>query len=137
MQKIISLSELREQWKEVWGIEPHRRIGRKMMERSLAYKVREKEGCGLTPEQRKRLDKLITAYKRNPSYFDQGHSTLKPGMKLVRPWRGKLHTVTVTQAGFYYQDQEYSSLSKVASEITGSRWNGWLFFGLKNRKGSV
>lgn len=48
----LSLKELRALWTEVWRMEPHRRIGRKMMERSLAYKMREQEGYGLTPEQK-------------------------------------------------------------------------------------
>lgn len=130
----LSLIELRNQWAAAWGIDPHRRIGRRMMERSLACKMREQEGRGLTPEQKQRLDKLITAYKRNPNYFDQGHTALKPGMQLIRTWRGKAHTVTVTSKGFTYKDKEYSSLSTIANEITGSRWNGWVFFGLKNKK---
>ncbi len=130
----LSLSQLREQWAEVWGIKPHRRIGRKMMERSLVYKMREQEGFSLTPDQKQRLNKLITAYKRNPNYFDQGHAALKPGIRLIRNWQGKAHAVTVTAKGFTYETREYSSLSKIASEITGSRWNGWVFFGLKNKK---
>ncbi|MGH1397664.1 MAG: DUF2924 domain-containing protein [Alphaproteobacteria bacterium] len=43
-------------------------------------------------------------------------------------------TVTVTTNGFTYQNKEYSSLSTITNEITGSHWNGWLFFGLKNKK---
>lgn len=134
MQKKPTLTELREQWAKVWSMKPHRRIGRKMMERSLAYKMREQDGYGLAPEQKQRLDKLINAYKRNPNYFDQGHIALKPGMRLIRNWQGKAHAVTVTANGFTYQARDYSSLSTIANEITGSRWNGWLFFGLKNKK---
>jgi len=134
MQEKLSLLELRKQWGEAWGIEPHRWIGRSMLERSLAFKMREQEGHGLAPEQKQRLDKLVTAYKRNPNYFDQGHIALKPGMRLIRTWQGTPHTVTVTANGFTYQNKEYSSLSTIANEITGSRWNGWLFFGLKNKK---
>ena len=130
----LSLKELRALWAKVWRMEPHRRIGRKMMERSLAYKMREQEGYGLTSDQKQRLNKLITAYKRNPNYFDQGHAALKPGMRLIRNWQGKAHAVTVPANGFTYEAREYSSLSTIASEITGSRWNGWVFFGLKNKK---
>ena len=127
----LSLEELRAQWAVAWNMEPHARIGRSMLERSLAYKLREQSGGGLRPDQKERLNKLIKAYKRNPDCFDQGHAALKPGMKLIRNWQGKAHTVTVTAKGFEYKETEYSSLSTIANEITGSRWNGWLFFGLK------
>ncbi len=131
MQENLPIAALRQQWAEAWHITPHRWIGRAMLERSLAAKKSAQEGCGLTPNQKKRLSKLVTAYKRNPNYFDQGHAALKPGMKLIRNWQGKPHSVTVTTNGFMYQDKEYSGLSTIASEITGSRWNGWVFFGVK------
>ena len=108
-----------------------------MIERSLAYKLREQDGRGLSHDDKKRLNKLITAYKRDPNYFDQSHAALKPGMRLIRNWRGKAHAVTVTTKGFDYGGRQYSSLSTIASEISGSRWNGWVFFGLKNKKESV
>ncbi len=130
----LTFLEIRSLWEKEWGMKAHARIGRKMMERSLFYKLREKSGYGLNPDQKKRLNKLITTYKRNPNYFDQGHIALKPGMRFIRNWKGKPHTVTITAHGFSYQNKEYSSLSTIASEITGSRWNGWLFFGLKNKK---
>lgn len=127
----LTLQDLRKRWAQAWGMEPHGRIGRKMLERSLVFKARERNGHGLTSAQQKRLNKLVASYKRNPDCFDQGHASLKPGMRLVRKWQGHTHTVTVTAAGFEYQGRDYSSLSTIASEITGSRWNGWLFFGLK------
>jgi len=56
---------------------------------------------------------------------------LKPGTRLERIYKGKAHNVLVTESGFEYQDQLYKSLSKIANDITGKRWNGWVFFGLK------
>ena len=134
MTETLSLAELRDKWAQAWGRPAHKWIGRQMLERSLEFKARESSGLGLNTEDRQRLEGLIKAYKRNPNYFDQGHKTLKPGMRLVRAWQGKTHSVTVTAAGFYYEGKDYSSLSTIANEITGSRWNGWLFFGLKNKK---
>jgi hypothetical protein len=52
-------------------------------------------------------------------------------MRLVRTWKGKKYGVTVTQNGFEYEGKSYTSLSHIANTITSSRWNGWLFFGLK------
>ena len=127
MQEKLVLSELRKRWAEVWGIQPHKGIGRTMLEKSLDYK---KEG-GLTPEQKTRLDQLIKQYKRNPRSFDEGCAALKPGTRLIRNWKGKRHAVTVKTDGFDYQGQHYTSLSQIANNITKSRWNGRVFFGVK------
>lgn len=126
----LPLNELRQMWARAWGREPHARIGRTMLEKSLEYKTREREGCSLTPEQQARLEQLGKQYKRNPACFD-GNNLLKPGTRLVRMHEGKKHSVLVKVEGFEYQGRTYSSLSKIANDITGKRWNGWLFFGLK------
>ncbi len=126
--KRLSIEELRERWAEAWGCKPHIRLGRVMMEVSLLYKLKESR---ITPEQQDRLDKLVADYKRNPSCFDNRVGALKPGTRLVRVYNGKKHSVVVQAEGFEYGGQTYRSLSKIANNITGSRWNGWLFFGLK------
>ena len=56
--------------------------------------------------------------------------TLKSGARLLREWHGRTHTVTVTEDGFDYAGTSYSSLTKVARVITGTRWSGPRFFGL-------
>lgn len=96
-----------------------------MMEKSLSYK---EYGLALTHEAE--LKKLIKQYKRNPKCFDE-NNPLKPGTKLVRHWKGRQHSVIVKPDGFEYEDCVYSSLSKIANDITGSKWNGYLFFGVK------
>ncbi len=126
----LPLNELRQMWARAWGREPHPRIGRTMLEKSLEYKTREREGHGLTSEQQARLEQLIKQYKRNPACFD-GNGPLKPGTRLVRIHEGKKHSVLVKAEGFEYQGRVYGSLSKIANDITGKRWNGWVFFGLK------
>ncbi len=125
------LNELRERWARAWGVEPHARIGRTMLEKGLAYKVQEQEHGGLSPDQQKRLDQLVKEYKRNPNALDNPSGPLKPGTRLVRIHNGMKHSVLVKVDGFEYCGQTYSSLSKIANGITGKRWNGWVFFGLK------
>lgn len=129
MQKLetLSLEELRIEWKKHWKIKPHKGIGRTMLERSLEYKINNH----LTDEQNERLNMLIKQYKRNPTCFDRGNNVLKPGTRLVREWQGKRHCVTVKSNGFDYLDRHYTSLSQIANDITGTRWNGHVFFGLK------
>jgi hypothetical protein len=131
----MSLTELRQQWAEVWGKNPHAKIGRMMLIKSLEYKRREQETGGMLDLQ-KRLKTLVAAYKRNSRYFDEGVHGIKPGTRLVKTWKEKRHTVLVVKNGFEYEDRIYTSLSEIAATITGSRWNGWVFFGLKkhNRK---
>lgn len=124
----MHIQELRDRWAAAWGMQPHARIGRTMLEKSLAYKISDKH---LTPEQQARLDQLIKQYKRNPTSFDGPSGQLKPGTRLVRMHNGKKHSVLVKAVGFEYAGQTYSSLSKIANDITGKRWNGWVFFDLK------
>lgn len=124
------LHELRQIWARAWGREPPARIGRTMLEKSLEYKVHEQEGHGLTMEQSVRLSQLIKQYTRNPQCFDGSHA-LTPGTRLVRMHAGKKHSVLVKAEGFEYQGIVYGSLSKIAHQITGTHWNGKLFFGLK------
>lgn len=128
----LSLDELRARWTEEWGLEPHARIGRSMLEKSLVLKTQ----SNLTREQQARLDQLIKQYKRNPKCFDEECTALKPGTRLIRNWKGTRHAVTVKANGFDYQDQHYTSLSQIANDITGSRWNGRLFFGIKKQERS-
>ncbi len=125
MSEKLSLTQLREKWQKTWNIAPHPRIGRAMLEKSLAFKENER---ALSSEQHKRLKELIAAYKRSPHSFET--STLKPGTRLERIYHGQKHSVLVTSSGYDYQGVEYKSLSKIANHITGSKWNGWLFFGL-------
>ncbi|OZA00353.1 MAG: hypothetical protein B7X99_04480 [Rhizobiales bacterium 17-65-6] len=56
------------------------------------------------------------------------------GTRLLREWQGVEQIVTVTQGGFEWQGRPYQSLSAIARAITGTRWNGWVFFGLKNHR---
>jgi len=130
----LSLEELRQQWAEAWCLLPHDRIGRLTLEKSLAFKLREQRGEWLNTEQRQRLDQLISAYKRNSKFFDEDLSDLKPGIRLVKNYNGEHHSVEVLTAGFRYREKVYGSLSEIASTIAGTRWNGWVFFGLKKRK---
>lgn len=125
-----SLEMLRVKWCEVWGRNPHYRIGRKMLIRSIRYKIQLKS----IPSFQKRLDELVKAYKRNPKCFNRNRMTLKPGTRLIRDWNGKRYSVLVQKSGYQYKDKIYNSLSQIASEITCTRWNGLVFFGLKKRE---
>lgn len=132
MQEKLDISELRERWQKLWGITPHKGIGRSMLEKSLAFKTQQT----LTPDQQSQLDGLIKQYKRNPKCFDEECASLKPGTRLVRNWKGVRHSVLTKSNGFEYQGRHYTSLTQIANDITSSRWNGRAFFGLKKKEAS-
>lgn len=132
----LSLMALRHKWAEYWKFEPHAHIGRTMLIKSLEFKMREARGDGLSAEQQQRLDNLIAQYKRNPKIFEERSPAIKPGVRLVKNYNGQHHSVLVRADGFEYRDKTYGSLSEIANLIAGTRWNGWVFFGLKKRGGS-
>ena len=125
------INELRDLWQQYWQKEPHKYISRQMLIRSIKYKQWEEETRGIPPDIQTRLDRLIARYKRDPQCFDQPVHDLKPGTVLIRTYKKKTHKVHVLPDGFEYKEKRYSSLSQLATEITGTRWNGWTFFGLK------
>jgi hypothetical protein len=130
---VMQLPALRKRWKECWGLEPPLHIGRSLLVKSIVFKQRQDRGEGMTSEQQKRLSGIIKAYKRNPKSFAKDAASLKPGMRVVKLYNGVRHSVLVRSDGFEYHDQTYTSLSEIAYFITGTRWNGWVFFGLKKR----
>ena len=128
--------ELKQQWRELFDREPPA-FNRRYLESRLAYRIQELAYGGLKPETIKRLEAL-------GEQLDGGNITLrrirtdnKPiaGTRLIREWQGVEHCVTVLQDGYEWQGRSYQSLSSVARAITGTRWNGWTFFGLKNHRG--
>lgn len=123
----LTLEELRNQWKNAWGMKPHERVGRVMLEKSLIYKLQE----NLTTQQQDMLNKWVKQYSSNPKCFDKRSDIFKPGTQLVRIYNGEKHIVTVRNNSFEYGEKIYSSLSKIANIITGSKWNGYVFFGIK------
>lgn len=106
-------------------------LSRDLIIRMVAHKLQEKALGGLTGAVKRKLKLLgeqVTA-----GVNKAGVINLKPGTKLVRSWRDRTYTVAVLDDGFEYDAKHYSSLSKIACEITGAHWSGPRFFGLKPR----
>jgi hypothetical protein len=97
----------------------------------VAYRLQEKALGGLTGAVKRKL-KLL-AQQAQPGGALEAFISLKPGTKLVRSWHGKTFTITVLQDGFEYDGKRYGSLSQIACLITGTRWSGPRFFGLKSK----
>jgi hypothetical protein len=96
------------------------------MLRAVAYKLQERAYGGLSAAVRRAL------MNREPTVLAKSHTQqIRPGTVLVREWQGKTHRVEVIEGGAVYRGRRYRSLSEVAREITGSRWSGPRFFGLR------
>ena len=106
--------------------------GTHLLRRRLAYELQAKALDDLPPEAQRRLKRLHEAFKADPGFTPMPGLGLKPGTVLTRSWHGVLHQVRVTDQGFDYRGERFGSLSEVARRITGTRWSGPLFFGLKN-----
>jgi hypothetical protein len=107
--------------------------GTHLLRRRLAYELQAKALGDLPREAQRRLKRLRKAFKAEPGFTPLPGLGLKPGTVLTRTWHGVLHQVQVTNEGFDYRSKRFDSLSEVARRITGTRWSGPLFFGLKGR----
>lgn len=127
----LQITDLRREWRRFCGSEPPARASRDLLMRGVAYRVQERAQGGLGRSTRNRLRALARQLEAGTgTAFDPGIA-LKPGAKLVREWHGRTHTVAVLEDGFDYGGTRYSSLSVIARRITGARWSGPRFFGIR------
>jgi len=134
--KTDTSAELKDQWRELFGSEPPP-YSRSYLQSRLAYRVQEIAHGGLKPVTIQRLEALGEQLDGGNVVLRRIRHDDKPiaGTRLIRAYRGIEHCVTVRQEGYEYQGRPYGSLSAIARAITGTRWNGWVFFGLKNARG--
>jgi Protein of unknown function (DUF2924) len=125
---------LKARWRELFDTEPPP-YNRRFLESRLAYRVQELAYGGLKPETLERLAALAEQVGGKPAKrARQAHDRPIAGTRLIREWQGVEHSVTVRDDGYEYQGRPYKSLSSIARQIAGTRWNGWTFFGLKNQR---
>lgn len=145
----MTVAQLRERWKEVFGEETKQRHRRYLIKR-LAWRLQEDQLPKLTPEQEERVQQYMREYEAMPpeKWFPnagRGRKTTaskmppgkpqrrrlpQPGSVITRNWKGHQVAVKVLTKGFEFQGRIYRSLSGIAREVTGTSWNGWKFFGL-------
>ena len=132
--KAAPVAELKKQWRELFSEEPPA-FNRRYLESRLAYRIQELAYGGLKQETVRRLQQMGEQLDGGNITTRRVRADLKPivGTRLIREWQGVEHTVTVTQDGFEWQGRPYQSLSAIARAVTGSRWNGPLFFGLRDK----
>jgi hypothetical protein len=135
--KTATTPELKAQWRDLFDSEPPP-FNRRYLESRLAYRIQELAYGGLKPETIRRLERLGEELdggdnKKRGIRADRDRPIT--GTRLLREWQGVEQIVTVTADGFEWQGRPYKSLSAIARAITGTRWNGLVFFGLKRQGG--
>jgi Protein of unknown function (DUF2924) len=133
----LDVGELRARWHTVFRrlAPPH--LPRHLLFRILAYRLQADRLGDLDADSRRWLDRLgsvsADSMDRLVADLNRARTELRPGTLLTREWDGHLQRVTVRDDGFVWNGNTYRSLSKVAFAITGARWNGPRFFGLRDR----
>ena len=129
----LSVSELKSRWRSLYGIEPPPRSSRKLLTSAIAYRIQERALGGLKPSVRRLLERASEDTGSRRILPTRPVTRASTGTVLIRDWQGKSHHVTVLDGGVLYRNRSYRSLSQVARVITGCRWSGPLFFGLRGR----
>jgi Protein of unknown function (DUF2924) len=129
----MPIVELRARWCATFKREAPRAFGPDLLRRNLAYKIQEDAYGGLDRTTAWLLKGLMAQFAKSNGRIALARR-VKPGAILVREWKGQSHRVTVLEDGFAYQGEAYASLSEIARLVTGTRWNGPKFFGLRAEK---
>ena len=131
----LSLEALKARWLELKGIPFPKFMRRGLMTKAVAHAIRESASGGLDAATQRKLEQAIRQIVPSGQRPPPAANKIKAGTRLVREWRGRVHEVSVAADGFVWNGERHRSLSEIARLITGTRWNGWVFFGLKNWRG--
>jgi hypothetical protein len=126
------IASLRLRYRELFRVDPPKAFGPDLLRRSIAQRIQERAYGGLPTETARLLRQLIKAMRAKPNGKLELPRRIKAGSELARRWRGTTYRVKVVPEGFSFDGKTYASLSEIASKITGTRWNGPRFFGLRS-----
>ena len=133
--RFLDVQGLRSLWESRYGGIVPAHLPRHLLFRLLAYGLQAEYLGDLDPDSKRVLDRSDSPEDASKRAADAARATksLRPGTMLGREWKGAMHRVAVLAEGFAWNGVTYPSLSKVAFAITGTRWNGPRFFGLRDR----
>jgi len=133
LRRIAAMNKdgLRALWRALHKSEPPKAFGPDLLRRSLAYRVQELAYGGLSPRVKRELAAAVRQIIKRPSARIELPRRIQSGAVLIRQWKGRVIRVTVSDDQFLYEGKRYSSLSEIALLITGTKWNGPRFFGLR------
>ena len=136
---------LQQRWRELYEVEPPFKIRAGFLRRAIAYRLQELVHGGLKPQTRRALRQIAEDLHASRARDLATSSSvavgppcrapvLSPGTRLLREWNGRMESVEVTNDGFVWRDEQYRTLSAVAVAITGTKWSGPKFFGLRAKR---
>lgn len=123
----MSYAELVKSWQKTFHHPPPAKCGEALLKGALAWQIQARSMGGLSAAELKNFRQSILSPTQTLN--------LAVGSRLVRVWQGNTHQVTVLDKGFEYSGQRWLSLSAIARAITGTRWSGPVFFGIKKAGG--
>ncbi|MBA3512289.1 DUF2924 domain-containing protein [Sphingomonas sp.] len=126
-------AQLRAEWRDCWR-KPAPEIGPDLLRRGIAWKRQSRVHGDLPSQARREIEAVLSRLSAGKPAVDDERISLRPGTRLAREWRGTMHQVVVLERGYEHEGRNYSSLTQVASAITGAHWSGPRFFDLKGRK---
>ena len=134
----LSVAELKERWRLLYGSDPPNYNQKNYLVKRLAYRIQELAYGGLSDAAKSKMQDILEQH----GYDDEAaapiqrkeNNTPLVGTRFIREWNGNRYEVTVVKNGFEYEGRLYRSLSAIAKEITGTHWNGRLFFGQRKAK---
>lgn len=135
----LSREELIKIWKKLFKTNSPQHARKEFLIKHIAWEMQAKKQGGYSKETKQKLEKLsvklssgkTTEIKLLEAVKTVSALEIKAGTKLIREYKGEKHEVIAIDKGFGYKNKVYKSLSAIANEITGTRWNGKVFFGLK------
>jgi len=127
----LEVGQLRLRWAELFGSEPAPRISRDVLIRGVAFRIQEDTNERLCQARRRQLKRLAEELRAGGSIASLENKSFKTGTKLIREWKGRVHEVLITDAGYVWGGKHYRSLTQIARLITGTGWSGPRFFGLE------
>lgn len=130
--RLMPKAELKMRYRTLFKLEPPKAFGPDLLRRSIAYRIQEQTYGGLDPATRRLLNNLMAQQTKSKDGRIVIPRRIKSGAVLARDWKGQSHRVIVLEDGFAYAGKTYGSLSEIARQITGARWNGPRFFGLRS-----
>jgi len=129
----LPIAQLRERWRTTFRRGPPQAFGPDLLRRRIAYHIQEWAYGGLGPAMQRELDRLIKGAAKTNTGRIELPRRIKAGSVLIREWKGKSYRAVVMNDGYIYEGESYRTLSEIARLITGTRWNGPRFFGLRKQ----
>jgi hypothetical protein len=128
---------LRERYQQLFKRDPPKAFGPDLLRRCVAQRLQENVYGGLSKAAQRELNRLVRAMIARPDARLKVTRRAQSRTHLVRDWKGKTHRVLIVEEGFSYEGKDYTNLSEIARLITGTRWNGPRFFGLRRTRAEI